>query len=397
MIYTSWRARAVILLVLGLANCALLSCASTPGRDRALDPVMSSALCADGRTMAVSTVTSEVALFDVSPLRFRALLTRDEARTKPSVATIMKSPPVACSPTSKLVVAAGLIGEVIGWDVDSGGARFRSPVEAGAVGLAFFPDGQSFVTVGPAARHWSAVGGAALGEFKSPGNATATSVAVSPDGRIVLVGLSSGEVAEFDVLTRQVTRILKGHAAPVTGLAFSTDGSAFASTAGRFDPRIWNRAESSPVPRRFSELGGMGESLDKTGHDAQGLVLFAWLLGTVRGFQIVGAPTLGAPPVVSPRIERAAHEPSPHCGPGVAYSPNGRFLAATANISLLSGEFHLMLADMTRNQGRVISGIYGCSVAFTRDSRFVVTGGLGAPQLWNAETGQRVESGRESE
>lgn len=394
MIYTTWRDRSVILLISGLVGCALLSCASTPGLDRALDPVMATALCADGRTMAVSTDASEVALFDVSPLRFRALLTREEDKTKPSVATIMKSPPVACSPTGKLVVAAGLAGEVVGWDVDSGSVRFRSPVEAGVVGLAFFPDGKSFVTAGPAARHWSADRGSALGEFKSPSDATATSVAVSPDGRIVLVGLSSGEIAEFDALTLRVTRTLKGHSAPVTGLAFSPDGSAFASTAGRFDPRIWNRTESTPVPRKFSEVGGMGASLDKAGRDTHGLVLFAWLLGTARGFQIVGAPTIGAPPLVSPKLEQAANEPSPHCGPGVVYSPNGRFLAATANISLLSGEFHLMLADMTRHEGRVISGIYGCSVAFTRDSKLVVTGGLGAPQLWNAETGVRVENGR---
>lgn len=392
MIYTTWRDRSVILLLSGLVGCVHGSWPSTPGLDRTLDPVMATALCADGRTMAVSTDASEVALFDVSPLRFRTLLTREETKTKPSVATIMKSPPIACSPIGKLVVATGLAGEVVGWDVDSGSVRFRSPVEAGVVGLAFFPDGQSFVTVGPAARQWSAEGGTALGEFKSPSDATATSVAVSPDGRIVLVGLSSGEIAEFDALTRRVTRILKGHSAPVTGLAFSPDGSAFASTAGRFDPRIWNRAESSPVPRRLSEVGGMGESLDKAGRDNQGLVLFAWLLGTARGFQIVGAPTIGAPPLVSPKLQQAAKESSPHCGPGVAYSPNGRFLAATANISLLSGEFHLILADMTRNEGRVISGIYGCSVAFTRDSKLVVTGGLGAPQLWNAETGERVEN-----
>jgi WD40 repeat protein len=390
--YMGPGSRTVVSLISVLVGCALASCASTPGRDRALNPVMATALCSDGRTMVVSTNTSEVALFDVSPLRFRSLLTREEAKTKPSVATIMKSLPVACSPTSKLVVAAGLVGEVVGWDVDSGSVHFRSPVETGVVGLAFFPDGQSFVTVGPAARHWSAENGSALGEFKSPSDATATSVAVSPDGRIVLAGLSSGEIAEFDALTMRVTRILKGHSAPVTGLAFSPDGSTFASTAGRFDPRIWNRAESTPVPRKFSEVGGMGKSLDKASHNTQPLVLFTWLLGTARGFQIVGAPTMGAPPVLSPKLEQAANEPSPHCGPGVAYSPNGRFLAATANISLLSGEFHLMLADMTRNEGRVISGIYGCSVAFTRDSKFMVTGGLGAPQLWNAETGERVES-----
>jgi len=31
-------------------------------------------------------------------------------------------------------------------------------------------------------------------------------------------------------------------------------------------------------------------------------------------------------------------------------------------------------------------------VAFTPDSKFVVTGGLGSPEVWNVETGERVES-----
>lgn len=391
MIYASCRNRTLISVISALVACALSGCASTPGRDRALEPVIAAAVCPDGKTTAVSTDASEVAVFDVSPLRFRSLLTPEGAKRKPSVANLLRSPPVACSPNSRLIVAAGVGGEIVGWEVDSGSVQFRAPVEAGVVGLAFLPDGQSFVTVGPAAKRWSAENGSALGEFKVPGNATATSVAVSPDGGVVLVGLSSGEIAEFDTFDRRVLRVLKGHSAPVTGIAFAPDGSAFASTAGRFDPRIWDRTESSTLPRRLAEIGEIGESIGKAGQDTQALALFAWILGTAAGFQIVGAPTMGAPPVVSPMLARAASEPSPYCGPGVAYSPDGRFLAATAHLSLVSGEFHVMLADMARNQGRVISGIYGCSVAFTRDSKFVVTGGLGAPQLWNVETGAKVD------
>lgn len=385
---TSTTSRAVIFLAFGLVGSFLSSCASTPGRDQALDPVFAADICDDGQTMIVSTVTSEVATFDVSPLRFRALLTREETKTKPNLPTLT-SPPIACSPASRILVAAGLGSEVVAWDVESVSPRFRTVTDAGVVGLAFYPDGHSFVTVGLAARLWNAGSGSILGDFTLPSDATATSVAVSPDGKVVLVGLSSGAITEFDAVSRRVTRTLKGHSVPVTGLAFSPDGLTFASTAGRFDPRIWNRTESSPVPRKFSGGSGIAESLEKARDDAQALALFAWLLGTVRGFQIVGAPTMGAAPMQSANVEQS---PSPYCRPSVAYSPDGRFLAATAHISLLSGEFHLILGDMAHNEGRVISGIYGCSVAFTRDSKLVVTGGFGAPQLWNAETGARVEN-----
>lgn len=389
-----------ISLLLAFVGCCLVGCASTPGRDQPLDPVMAFALSIDGQTMAVSTVTTDVALFDVAPLRFRVLLTPDdgktlswnEAKTRPGVSGLFRSPPVALSPNGKLLVAAGARGELVGWDTDTGSVKFRAPWEAGMVGLAFFPDGQSFVTVGPIARHWSVENASALGEFKTPSDTKATSVAISPDGETLLVGLSSGEIAEFAAPTRKILRLLKGHSTPVTGIAFSPDGSAFMSTAGRFDPRVWNRTEHSPLPSSLAEAAKINRWSGQMDSDAQqALVLFVWLLGTARGFQIVGAPTMGAPPMLSAMLVRADKEPSIHCGPSVAYSPDGRFLAATANLPHLSGEFHLVLADTIRQEGRVISGTYGCSVAFTRDSKIVVTGGLGSPQLWDAATGTRLD------
>ena len=42
--------------------------------------------------------------------------------------------------------------------------------------------------------------------------------------------------------------MVREHAAPVTSIAFSPDGALFASTAGRFDPRVWSRADGDPVP-----------------------------------------------------------------------------------------------------------------------------------------------------
>lgn len=386
--------------LLVFVGCCLVGCASTPGRDRALDTVMATALSVDGQTMAVSTVTTDVALFDVAPLRFRSLLTPDEgrtlswneARTRPGVTGLFRSPSVAFSPNGKLLVSAGARGELVGWDTETGSVKFRAPWEPGMVGLVFFPDGRSFVTVGPAAKHWGVENGSALGEFKVPSYAKATSVAISPDGETLLVGLSSGEIAEFSTRTRQLLRLLRGHSTPVTGIAFSPDGSAFMSTAGRFDPKVWNRTEDSLLPRSLAEAARIEKWSGQIASDAQqALVLFVWLLGTARGFQIVGAPTMGAPPVLSPIVAKADKESSMHCGPSVAYSPDGHFLAATANLPHLSGEFHLVLADMTRHEGRVISGTYGCSVAFTRDSKFVVTGGLGAPQLWDVATGALLD------
>jgi len=388
MKYAIYTKRKVVSLIAWLVFYALFGCGHTPGRDRALQPVMATAFSVDNETLAVSTNTSEVALFDVEPLRFRLLLTSKDAKIRPPGYTkTYRSPPIAFSPNGTLLVSADESGEIVGWETRSGSIRFRSLIEKDFVDIAFFPDGQSFVTVGPGAKLWSAVNGSMLGEFTLPRGTTATSVDISSDGKIVLVGLSSGKIAEFDGTTGNFLRTLKGHLAPVTAIAFSPDGSAIATTAGRFDPRIWKIKRKFPATHKPTAVDDFKDSLDKQRRAT-------WAVST---FFEIGSWILSDPPVggfsSSPfDLEKAARESSLYCSPRVAYSPNGRFLAVTADLSQSYGDFHLMLSDLVRKEVRIISDIYGCSVAFTKDSKFVVTGGLGAPVFWNAETGARARN-----
>jgi WD40 repeat protein len=164
-----------------LIGCSLAACTSTPGRSRALDRVMSTAVSSDGRTLAASTVLDEVALFDLSPLRFRALLTSQKVYAQ----EWYNSPPLAFSPDGRLLVGAGVAGHLIGWDVDSGTVRFRTPLAEPVVDIAFDPDGRSFLAVGPAINRFSAEDGSLLSQLKAPGTAAASAIAVSPDGRHV--------------------------------------------------------------------------------------------------------------------------------------------------------------------------------------------------------------------
>jgi WD40 repeat protein len=386
MKYAIYRKRKVVSLIAWLVFYALFGCGHTPGRDRALQPVMATAFSVDNETLAVSTNTSEVALFDVEPLRLRLLLTSKDAKIRPPGYTkSYRSPPVAFSPNGTLLVSADESGEIVGWETQSGSIRFRSLIEKDFVDIAFFPDGQSFVTVGPGAKLWSAVNGSVLGEFRLPRGTTATSVDISSDGKIVLVGLSSGEIAEFDGTNRIFLRTLKGHLAPVTGIAFSPDGLAIATTAGRFDPRIWKLKKKFPSSHKPTAVDVFDDSLDKKRRATWVVITFfeiaSWIISDPPG------PAFSSS---SFDLEKAARESSLYCSPRVAYSPNGRFLAVTTDLSKSYGDFHLMLLDLVRKEVRIISDIYGCSVAFTKDSKFVVTGGLGAPVFWNAETGATV-------
>ncbi len=341
--------------------------------------------------MAASTTTSEVALFDITPLRFRLLLTSGEFKSRVSLASILRSPPVACSPDGQLIIAAPVANSLKGWEVDTGRLRFSVPVKSRIRGLVFLPTGRSFIVLDEAVSQFSAENGQVMEELTMPGKTQATAVAVAPEGHSILVGLVDGRIVEIDLRSLQITRTLRGHTGPVTGIAFAPDGAAFASTAGRFDPRVWNYAESEPLPRSVIDIGSTRESLGRAQRATQALALFTWLLGSGTGFQIVDAPTLGAPPALTHEVQRAASLSAKHCEPAIAYSPDGRYLAVTANLSLLSGEYHLLLVDLVRNEGRVISGIYGCSVSFSHDSKFVAMGGLGSPLLWDLERGAEVK------
>jgi WD40 repeat protein len=386
------KAACMALVCAGLAGCA-----STPGRDQALSNVMAVSCSADGRTIAVSTVMEEVALFDLAPLRFSALLTPEgaKAQIKLSQKTVFRSPPLAHSPDGSLLVVAGVEGRVVGWDVQSRQARFRIPMTDRASDVAFHPDGASFFVAGRTIRRFSADTGALLDELNGPGATSVTALALSTDGKLLRAGLSDGHIAEFDLAKGALARTLKAHDLAVTGLAVAPDGSAFASTAGRFDPRLWDANVDPPAQVRITDLPGVGTSLEQSTQTASSLTVFAWLLVAASGFHIFGTPTMGAPPIGGvPSVDRASATASEYCDPRIAYSPDGRYLATTALLSTLAGEMHVVVADVVQKKARAINGVYGCSIAFSADSKFVVTGGLGAPQVWNAETGERVESGR---
>lgn len=384
-----WEHIIILLFVQMIASSLLFGCASTPGRDRPLYPVMATAVSPDNNFIAVSTNYQEVAYFDTSPFRFRSLLTPEDVKTKPKSSGILHSPPLAFSPDGRLLIAADVRGRVVGWDVGSRSQKFSSIIEPGAVDIAVFPDGRAFITAGPEAAIWSIDTGSLIDKLELPTGTKATSVSVSPDGQAILVGLSSGDIAVYSSANRKLIRTWKGHQVSVTGLAFAPDGKTLASTAGLFDPHLWKidselrSVETAPnVDLKTNALLSARPSTQKV----------------VAG--VVGAPLLlyYAGPVLIELLIESMYEHkdfssqvnSKQCGPRVAFSPDGRYLAATAHVPMLSGDFQVFLTDLKSHKALTITGIYGCSVAFTKDSKLLITGGLGAPVLWDMETGQKV-------
>ncbi len=85
----------------------------------------------------------------------------------------------------------------------------------------------------------------------------ATSVAFSPDGRLLATGSQDGAVRLWDVATGAEIRRLSGHTAEVNAVAFSPDGSLVASASGDRTLRLWDTASGAVRATLRGHTGGV--------------------------------------------------------------------------------------------------------------------------------------------
>jgi len=88
-------------------------------------------------------------------------------------------------------------------------------------------------------------GGKVVGSVKLADN---TAVAVSPDESTVIVGSKSGKLTVYSLAGNNITQkaVLEGHRGAVTRIAYSQDGSHFASGDTNRELLIWAAGGSSP-------------------------------------------------------------------------------------------------------------------------------------------------------
>jgi hypothetical protein len=180
----------------------------------------------------------------------------------------------------------------------------------------------------------------------------------------------------------------------VMSSAVSSDGRTLAASTVLDEVAVFDLA-----PLRLRELEDLRGSLDRSRAEssraAQGALLAIWLLSLAAVIAGAGAGVSGGfLPPIGPMEPSTTATTRSVCHPQIVYSRDGRFVATTAPARSLTDRFQLVVADLAQQNARLIGGIYGCSVAFSTDSRFLITGGPGAPQIWNAETGQQVGSAR---
>jgi WD40 repeat protein len=192
-------------------------------------------------------------------------------------------------------------------------------------------------------------------------------LAVAPNGRRLVV--AGGRIAKLvDVGSRRTIRTIRS-AAPITALAFATDGGfALGSTRGRVELY-------GPGGARRAQLG-------------DGSARVVAVAFSPDGGRVAWAARDGVAYVHSTRNGGLQHALPAHTAlADLAFSPDGRYVATAA----IGGDVRLW----TAHDGRLIHILRGhkglvARIAFSPDGRWLVSAGPTAAILWQVASGRQL-------
>ena len=241
-------------------------------------------------------------------------------------------------------------------------------------------------------RTWNLFNGAERRCIKYPmSDAAAADVAISPDGRLGLTGLFTGEIALWDYASGVEIRRLKGHSEMVFGgVGFTPDGKYALSASGDIFAaaqdstlRLWDVATGDEVARFEGhtnriwdlDLSPDGRWAATAAHD-----------GTLRLWDI------SIPIEVEGRI---LLDVAPQAPRSVAFSPDGRTLAVgLAKWTASNPDYAIRLIEV--ETGHEIRRLTGHSevvadLAFSPDGKRLLSGSVDAAViLWDVESGEQI-------
>jgi hypothetical protein len=158
----------------------------------------------------------------------------------------------------------GAAGEIKLWDVDTGKERATiGRLPQMILALAFSPDGKTLASASTSVKLWDVSSGKEKSEpFKlDPREGACWSIAFSPDGKSVAVGLgvlednTPGTAIQIDTEASKVRATLGGHKGVVACVAFAPDGKTLATADSRGTLKLWDVAtakERATFPNRDS-------------------------------------------------------------------------------------------------------------------------------------------------
>jgi WD40 repeat protein len=281
---------------------------------------------------------------------------------------------LALSQDGGRLASASHDGTVITWDVGRGKELCRWPARGRErpTALALSPDGK-VVAVGLGrpdggggrARLLEASSGRALGDLEG---AYPCSLAFSPCGTLLAVGTDHQGVRLGDVARRRFVRELHGHARAVTTLCFSPDGKYLATAGLDGTARLWNVA----LGRERRRLGEGRSRFIRFAFSADGRTL-AWgedetirLCETLTGRERLGFDGRRA-------------------GPPVAFAAGGKALVTGEG-----GDALRFWSTRTWAAGRAVRGPGWGAFTFAGDRRSLIALVGGRIRLWDLGTGAKL-------
>lgn len=203
------------------------------------DSVWSVAFSPDGRFLASLSKESTI-LWDVaSGQELRSFKTQEKGRT------IEFDDYVSFLGDGKILATGRWPSGLVLWDVDTGQVVRTVKIE-GSV-LAFSPDGRTAAEVlDTSVRLWDLSSGQQLKSMEGHSH-WVTSLAFSPDGRIVASGSGDNTVKLWDVATGRELRTLNGHSGKVTSVAFSADGKTLLSSSEDGRTNLWDANSGNAI------------------------------------------------------------------------------------------------------------------------------------------------------
>jgi WD40 repeat protein len=210
-------------------------------------------------------------------------------------------------------------------------------------------------------------------EWKRALGAGTWAVSFSPDQRQLAVAVSDGNVYLFDVVTRELRKVLRGHTSDLRAVVFSPDGKLLASSGFDNTVRIWRVTDGKTVAvlREHSSLvGGVAFSADgaRLASASRDRTVRLWDVKTGKQLRVLTGHSGGVW--------------------AVAFAPGGRFLASAGDDRTLR---FWRLEDGTTV--KVLRGHKAevHDLTFSPDGRLAATASWdGTVILWNIKAGMRV-------